>query len=64
MKQPRIAAWGFLLAGMLFLVAAVVPLTRGADVNFVFLLLAGAFVVIGTILGKQRPPNDPGPPGA
>ena len=64
MKQPKIAAWGFLVAGILFLVAAVVPLARGGVVNFTFLLLAGVFVVLGTIVGKRSRPNNSSPPAA
>lgn len=43
MAQPKIAAWGFIGAGVLFVVAALIPLIRGGSLNATFLALTGSW---------------------
>jgi hypothetical protein len=47
--KPNVAASLLLVAGLLFLGAAVFPLTRGGSVNVAFLLLAGALIVLAPV---------------
>lgn len=51
--KPKTIAWILLVAGILFLVAAVLPLRRGESVNVAFLLLAGALIVLSPVLAKR-----------
>ena len=51
--KPKTAALALLVAGILFLAAAVFPLTRGRSVNVAFLLLAGALIVLAPIVRRR-----------
>ena len=57
--ERKIAPLGFLLAGVLFLVAAVVPTFRGQPLNATFLPLGVVFIVLGFIMWRkmQNPPK-------
>ncbi len=48
MAQPKIAAWGFAVAGILF---------RGGRLNAVFLPLGLIFLVLSVIFGKKNAPT-------
>ena len=62
MKQPKVAAGGLLAIGILCLVAAVVPLSRGGAVNFPYLMLAGVFIVLGSFIAHRGVRKDSEPP--
>lgn len=52
------ARWGFVIAGVLFLVAATIPALRGEGVDYTFLVLGIVFLVLGSInvrKGAARP---------
>jgi hypothetical protein len=52
--QPGIAAWGFAFAGVLFLVAAFLPLLFGRSLNVAFLPLGLLFLILAGIFGKKN----------
>lgn len=64
MMKPKIVARLSLAAGILFLVAAILPLRRGESVNVAFLLLAGAFIVLAPIVARKAASSDSQPPAA
>ena len=64
MVKPKTAAWALFGVGLLLLVAAVVPLTRGGSVNATLLIFAGVFVVLSGVVAKKGPANGSHPPAA
>ena len=62
--KPKTVAWLLLTAGILFLVAAILPLRRGESVNVALLLLAGACIVLAPIVAKKASFTDSDPPAA
>jgi len=63
--KPKTVAWILLVAGILFLVAAILPLRRGESVNVALLLLAGVLIVLAPILAKKAGASpDSKPPAA
>ena len=52
--QGIIGKWGFLIAAVLFLAAAVLPLLTGGKFNAAFFVLAMAFLVIGLGIAKKN----------
>jgi hypothetical protein len=64
MAQSRLAGWGFMLAALVFGVAAVIPLARGRDLNATFLVLALVFFVLAAgVMRRSRSATDV-PPAA
>jgi hypothetical protein len=63
MLNPKITKWGFTLAGLLFAVAALVPLLRGGTLDVVFLALSIVFFTLGPAIAKKTQPTDK-PPAA
>lgn len=54
-REKLIAPLGFLLAGVLFLVAAIVPALRGGKMNVAFLPIGVVFLILGfAILNRAR----------
>jgi hypothetical protein len=51
--ERKIAPAGFLLAGALFVVAAVIPTFRGLPLNAAFLPLGLVFAVLGVVLWRK-----------
>ena len=64
MAQSRIGGWGFMLAALLFMVAALIPLVRGRDLNTTFLVLALVFFVLGAGVMRKRRTIADVPPAA
>lgn len=62
--KPKTAALALLAAGILFLAAAIFPLTRGGSINVAFLLLAGALIVLAPIVRRRMGATDSNPPAA
>ena len=54
MPRPIIAVWGFLAAGLLFLLAATVPLLSGGRMRPSFFVLAMAFLVLGAAIARKN----------
>lgn len=58
--ERKIAPVGFLLAGVLFVIAAVIPLLKGKSLNAAFIGVGAMFVVLGAVaLNKSNGPNPP-----
>lgn len=60
-RERLIAPLGFIAAGVLFLVAAVVPLAKGRPVNAAFIPVGVIFFVLGAALLKKVK-SDSAPP--
>jgi hypothetical protein len=54
MARSTFGAWGFVLAGVLFLVAGVGPVLRGDRLNAAFVALAVVFMIVGAAAMKRR----------
>jgi hypothetical protein len=61
MAQPKVAVWAFVLAGVLFVVAAVIPLLRGGELNATFLALSVVWFILGAAAAKKNR-TDSAPP--
>lgn len=60
MAGGTIVRFGFILAGVLFLFAALKPAFVGGSMNVTFLLLGAACTVLGVVIGRKadgRPPT-------
>ena len=51
--------WGFLTAGILFLIAALIPLAEGQAVTVSFFVIGIAFLVIGSAIARKKPTDGP-----
>ena len=51
---PRIAVFGFALAGALFLFAALIPMIKGDDLNAAFFTLGIVFLILGLGVSRKR----------
>lgn len=60
-RERLIAPFGFIAAGVLFWVAAVVPLAKGRSVNAVFIPIGVVFFILGAALLKKVK-SDSAPP--
>jgi hypothetical protein len=52
--QSKVAAWGFVVAGVLFLAAAILPVLLGGTLNPRFVALAVFFIIIGAAARTRR----------
>ncbi len=59
MTGEKIVRFGFMLAGLLFLFAALKPVFTGGAMNATFLIIGAACVVLGAVLGRKpgAPPS-------
>ena len=60
MGQNIVRRWGFIIGGILFLIAALVPLASGRTLNVTFFVIGIAFLIIGA--GIARKSRDASPP--
>lgn len=58
MAQARIVMWGFVVAGVLFFVAALLPLLGGGRMNAVFFPVGLVFLILAAMAKKNRAPDD------
>lgn len=59
MAQARIVMWGFVVAGVLFFVAALLPLLGGGRMNAVFFPVGLVFLILAAAKAKEkRAPDD------
>lgn len=54
-----VGKWGFLIAGILFLIAAIMPFAEGQTVKVSFFVIGIAFLVIGTAIARKRRADTP-----
>lgn len=55
MTSQRLVVILFRVAGLLFLLASLIPLFRGAEFNVVFFLLGTVFLILSVAFGKSTP---------
>jgi hypothetical protein len=54
-----IGKWGFLIAGILFLIAAIIPFAEGQVVKVSFFVIGIAFLVVFTAITRKRRADTP-----
>jgi uncharacterized membrane protein HdeD (DUF308 family) len=54
MLKTIIEKWGVLIAGILFLIAALIPLVEGETVKVSFFVIGIALLVVGTAIARKR----------
>ncbi len=61
MQKNIIGKWGFIIAGILFLIAAILPLAEGRTFNAATFVLGIALLVIGTAVARKKraDPSEP-----
>lgn len=59
MLKNIIEKWGFHIAGILFLIAAIIPLVEGETVKVSFFVIGIALLVIGTAIARKRRADTP-----
>lgn len=64
MSNHKAVATGFLVGSVLFLAAAVIPLTRGEPVHVTRLVIAAVLIILAPIIAKREPASDAKPPAA
>lgn len=52
-RERLIAPFGFIAAGVLFVIAAVVPLAKGRPLNVVFIPVGVVFFILGAVLWRK-----------
>ena len=63
MAQPKVAVWGFVTAGVLSVVAAVIPVLGNRGINVTFLALSVVWFVLAAAVAKKSC-TDSAPPDA
>lgn len=56
MQKQFMGRWGFLIAGFLFLFAALIPMADGRRMNPAFFVIAMAFFAIGSAIARRNRP--------
>lgn len=59
MAQRILATWGFIVAGVLFLIAALIPVIRGGNLKPVNFVLAVVFLMLGAAAARKRRGDGP-----
>jgi hypothetical protein len=57
-KGAKLVVWGFLLAGLLMVGAAILPVLRGQEVNAAFLAIGAVWLILGAAIVKRRKPAE------
>jgi len=53
-KAAKLVVWGFVLAGLLMIAAAVLPALKGREVNPTFLAIGALWLILGLALRKKK----------
>jgi|GEM_PF-3367449 len=59
MFKNFVGKWRFLIVGILFLIAAIMPFEEGQPVKVSFFVIGIAFLVIGTVIARKRRADTP-----
>ncbi len=59
MKQNILGRWGFIIGGILFLIAAVMSFAAGRTFKVTFFVIAIAFLVIGAAIAGCKQADTP-----
>lgn len=54
MSKNIIGNWGFLIAGILFLIAAIIPFVGGETVKVSFFVIGIALLLVGAAIARKR----------
>lgn len=63
MMREKIADWGMLLAGVLFLAASLLPIFDDRPMNAAFLAIGVVFLILGAARARKRAQGGDPPPG-
>ena len=64
MSRTKVAVWLFGAIGIVFLIAALIPVLKGGDLKAVFLVLGLVWLVIALASAKKARGGSKGPPAA
>lgn len=59
MLKNIIGKWGLIIAGILFLIAAIIPFVEGETVKVSFFIIGIALLVIGSAIARKRRGDTP-----
>lgn len=59
MVKNIIEKWGFLIAGILFLIASIIPFVGGEAVKVPFFVIGIALLVVGAAIARKRRADTP-----
>ncbi|HHY55937.1 MAG TPA: LPXTG cell wall anchor domain-containing protein [Chloroflexi bacterium] len=59
MSKNIIGNWGFLIAGILFLIAAIIPFVGGETVRVSFFVIGIALLLAGAAIARKRRADAP-----
>jgi uncharacterized membrane protein HdeD (DUF308 family) len=59
MKRNIVRRWAFVIAGILFLIAALVPFAERRTFNAAFFVLGIAFLVVGAAIARRNRGSSP-----
>lgn len=54
MSKNIIGNWGFLIAGILFLIAAIIPFVGGETVRVSFFVIGIALLLVGAAIARKQ----------
>jgi hypothetical protein len=53
-KGAKLVVWGFILAGLLMIGAAILPVFRGGGLNAAFLAIGALWLILGAAIWKKK----------
>ena len=53
-KGAKLVVWGFILAGLLMISAAILPLLKGGELNAAFLAIGALWLILGAAIRKKK----------
>jgi uncharacterized membrane protein YhaH (DUF805 family) len=59
MVKDIIGKWGFLIVGILFIIASIIPFMGGETVKVPFFVIGIALLVVGAAMARKRPADTP-----
>jgi hypothetical protein len=59
MVKNIIGTWGFIIAGIIFLIAAIIPFLAGRTINPAFFVISVALLVVGAAIARKTRVNAP-----
>lgn len=59
MSKNMIGNWGFLIAGILFLIAAIIPFVGGETIRVSFFVIGIALLLAGAAIARKRRTDAP-----
>ena len=53
-KGAKLVVWGFILAGLLMVFAAILPMLKGGEVNAAYLAIGALWLILGAAIRKKK----------